>query len=123
MTNCLMQLYLVALGERVLDAGGWLHVVCRCLYHSRSRGEGPVLEAVCNALNLGTTYLLLLGRKYRFLVLHTPLHCIRILKGATLDKDILTVNRLLSLNYSEQPHFKAFFKNVLSTQSFFYKSI
>lgn len=73
--------YLVALGERELDAGGGLHVVCRCLYRGRGRREGPVLKAVCNALNRATR-LLLLGCKYWFLVLHAPLHFTRILQGA-----------------------------------------
>lgn len=53
--------HLVALGEGILDAGGWLHAVS--LYDGRGRGEGPVLEAFCKALNWGPTWLLLLGRK------------------------------------------------------------
>lgn len=77
--------YLIALRERILDASGWLHVVSGCLYHSRSR-EGQ-LQVVCNALNLGTSGLLLLGRIYYFLVLQTSLHRVFMLKGAGGSKE------------------------------------
>lgn len=71
--------YLIALRERILNASGRLHVVSACLYHSSGEGQ---LQVVCNALNLGTPGLLLLGRIYYFLVLQTSLHCVFMLKGA-----------------------------------------
>lgn len=73
---------LIALREGILDASGRLHVVSGCLYHSRSR-EGQ-LQVVCNALNLGTSGLLLLGRIHYFLVLQASLHRVFMLKGARI---------------------------------------
>lgn len=72
-------MYLVSLGDGVLDACCGLHVVGYSLIHCRgwSRGQDTMLESLCVASEAP-----LLGRKNRFLILQSPLHCELILVRA-----------------------------------------
>lgn len=76
--------YLVSLGDGVLDACCGLHVVRHGLIHrrGRSRGQDAMLENLRVASEAP-----LLGRKNRFLILQSPLHYELILGGAERPAD------------------------------------
>lgn len=77
-------MYLVSLGDRVLDTCCWLHVVRDGFIHGggRSRGQDAMLKRLRVASEAP-----LLGRKNCFLILQSPLHYELILVRAQRPAD------------------------------------
>lgn len=77
-------MYLVSLGDRVLDTCCWLHVVRNGFIHGRGRSRGQ--DTMLKRLRVASEAPLL-GRKNCFLILQSPLHYELILVRAERPAD------------------------------------